>query len=215
MSIRILVVDDHALVREGLTSLLKKQADFKVVGEAGDGVEAIQLAETLEPDIIVLDVGMPGMDGIETARRILKSCPGTHILALSMHGEQDFVTTMFAVGANGYILKDSAFKELVNAIRTVIDGQKYISPEMVEVVLESLGTGPPAAYTSKLERLTVRETEILTLIAEGYNSKEIGGKLNISAKTVDTHRQQVMKKLKLFNVADLTKFAIKERLIKL
>ena len=215
MSIRIILVDDHEMVRRGLITVLQEQEDLEIVGEAGDGLTAIRLAEELKPDLMVLDVEMPGLDGIETARQILRISPNSKILALSIHKEQDYVTAMFSVGASGYILKESALDELVEAIRTVDAGQKYISSKLVDIVLTSLGGTMPSAYESKLSQLTPREIEVLKLIAEGNITKEIAHLLHVSPKTVDAHRQQIMKKLDIHTIADLTRLAIREGLIAL
>ena len=215
MSIRIILVDDHEMVRRGLIAVLCEQEDLEIVGEAGDGLKAIRLAEELKPDLVVLDVEMPGLDGIETARQILKISPKSKILALSIHKEQDYVTAMFSVGASGYILKESALDELVEAIRTVDTDKKYISSKLVDIVLTGLGGNMPSAYESKLSQLTPREIEVLKLIAEGNITKKIAQILHVSPKTVDAHRQQLMKKLDIHTIADLTKLAIREGLITL
>jgi DNA-binding NarL/FixJ family response regulator len=213
MHISILVIDDHELVRKGIISLLGKEEDFRIVGEASDGMGAIKLAEELCPDVVVLDVEMPGLDGIESARRIANVCPGAKILALSMHEEQDYVIAMLTTGARGYILKDSALEELVQAIRTVQSGQRYLSPELVDVVLESLEGGTTARPQTPLSTLTEREIEVLSHIANGQTSKEIAATLHLSVKTIDAHRQQLMRKLEIYTVAELTKFALRVGLV--
>lgn len=215
MNISILVVDDHELFRKGLIHLLGKQKDFRIIGEADDGKSAIELAFELQPDVIVLDVQMPEMDGIETTRQILDANPDVKILALSIHDERDYVEAMITAGASGYILKDSAVEELIVAIRKVVTGHRYLSPDLVDVVLESLSESVSEPPKSMISRLSPRESEILRLIAEGLSSKEIAFDLKLSTKTVDAHRQKLMKKLEIYNVADLTKLAIKEGLIKI
>lgn len=207
--IRLIIADDHEMFREGLRVLLETEEDLEIVGEAADGDEAITMVDDFKPDLIVLDVQMPGTHGIEAARRIVADNPDTRILALSRHSERRYVSEMFKAGAIGYILKDSAVRELVDAIKTVSTGQLYCSPSLVGVVMRDY-TGRLAGEEGKL---TEREKEVLTLIAEGKNSKEIAHELNLSSKTVDSHRQRIMKKLDIHNVVDLTKYAIKEGLI--
>ena len=215
MSIKIILVDDHELLRKGLISLLGKRDNIEVVGEAANGSDAIALAESLNPDVIILDIEMPDIDGIQAAREISRKCPESKILALSRHSERDFVADMFSVGAKGYLLKDSAPNELVQAIETVADNQKYISQSLMDVVLEGLTSKTSAHEESDTAILTAREKEILIMVANGKSSKEIAFDLGLSGKTVDTHRQQIMRKLQIFSIAELTKYALKHGLIKL
>ena len=215
MTVRILIADDHELMREGLRTMLQKEPDFQIVGEAANGTEALQLTIDLEPDILVLDIAMPDINGIEVTEHLIEKGTSSRILALSMHSEKGFVSGMFAKGASGYILKDSALRELVKAIRTVVSGRRYLSPKLVEVVLDDISTPGEQADKSGTEVLTPREIEILKLIAEGNTSKEIAYSLDLSVRTVDAHRQQIMKKTGLNSIADLTKLAIREGLTKL
>lgn len=211
--IRIIVVDDHAVVRQGICSLLEKQGDFSVVGQAGDGPAAIELTRKLLPDLVVLDIEMPGMSGVEAASEIVGIAPQARILALSRHHERFYVSEMFAAGASGYILKDSALEELITAIRTVNAGNMYCSPQLMGTVIRDYSQRLTGGRDSELARLTPREREVLKLIVEGRNSKEVADVLHLSVRTVDTHRSQIMKKLGMNSVVDLTRFAIREGLI--
>lgn len=210
MSITIVLADDHEIVLEGLHSLLAAEEGFEVVGEAKRGVEALELVRKLQPDILVLDIGMPDLDGIEVAEQIRTENHPTKILALSMHSERDYVVEMFRAGARGYLLKESALIELLKAIKTVHEGKRYLSDELINIVVQDI----PSQEESALSKLTEREKEILQLILDGRSSKEIAFELNLSSKTVDGHRQHIMKKLKMENMIELTKFAIREGLIK-
>jgi DNA-binding NarL/FixJ family response regulator len=215
MSIRIVLCDDHQIIREGLRSLLEKQKDMAVVGEGTNGHDAIRLASESNPNVIVLDVSMPDLNGIGAAQRLHESHPNLKILALSMHSDKHFVTGMLEAGASGYMLKDCAFSELVNAIRTLMGGGLYISPRIAGNVLKefALRVNP----SRKMDRvdLSDREKEILQLIAEGHSTKKISSILHISVKTVETHRQHIMQKIGDHNVASLTKYAIREGLTSL
>jgi two-component system response regulator NreC len=218
MGIKILLCDDHQIIREGLRSLLEKQPDMTVVGEGINGLDAIRLAQERKPDIIVLDIGMPELNGIAATRRIFEECEKIKILALSMHSDHHFVTEMLEAGASGYMLKDSAFSELANAIRTIIAGGLFISPRIAGNVLEQFTQRTKSTVRRKQQRkveLSQRESEILQMIAEGKSSKDIAQTINISIKTVETHRQHIMHKLGAHNVASLTKYAIREGLTSL
>jgi DNA-binding NarL/FixJ family response regulator len=215
MSIRIAIVDDHELFLQGLKSLLQKQNGFEVVGEAGNGKDAIELISRIKPDVLVLDVEMPDMDGIATARDLIAIHEDLKILALSIHDERDYVTAMINAGASGYILKDSAVEELKFAIRRVMNGHQYLSPDLVDVVLESIRDPEAAAGAKATDVLTDREKEILILIAEGNSTKEIAFKLDLSVKTIDAHRQRIMNKLAIHSIAELTRVAIKDGLIEI
>lgn len=213
MEKRLLIADDHQIFREGLKSLLEKNSGLKVVGEASDGFEAIKLAEELAPDLVIMDITMPGMNGIEASRKILQHQPDCRIIALSMHSDQHFVTELLKTGVKGYVLKDSAFEELHLAIRNVLKNHTYLSPAITEIVVrEFVGQNNEPAKKSVFMVLTAREREILQLVTEGNNTKEIAARLSISAKTVETHRKQIMDKLQLHTVAELTKYAIREGL---
>ncbi|MEI6514581.1 MAG: response regulator transcription factor [bacterium] len=216
MAIRIALCDDHQIIREGLRSLLDKQPDMTVVGECVNGLEAIKLAGEKKPDIMVLDIAMPELNGIAAATRIFAQFPKIKILALSMHSDHHFVTEMLEAGASGYMLKDSAFPELANAIRTIMAGGLFISPRIAGNVLEEFThrSRPNAKAHQRIE-LSPREKEILQMISEGKSSKDIAAVMNISIKTVETHRQHIMNKVGVHNVATLTKFAIREGLTSL
>lgn len=212
MPIRIVLCDDHQIIREGLRALLEKQPEMTVVGEAVNGLGAIKLVIDKKPDIVVLDIAMPDMNGIAAARRIFMDHPKVKILALSMHSDHHFVTEMLEAGASGYMLKDSAFGELTNAIRTIISGGLFISPHIAENVLEEFSRHAKPGHGSARHsaELSQREKEILQMIAEGQSTKQVAGKLNVSVKTVETHRQHIMEKVGAHNVASLTKYAIRE-----
>ena len=212
MKIRVLIADDHQIVRQGLKNLLETQPDIEVVGEAEDGRTAFQLTKELIPDVIVMDVKMPTLNGIDASVRIHSEFPDIKIIALSMYGDVRFVTNMLKAGACGYLLKDCAFEELAQAIRKVKANKTYLSPEAANIIIKDyVAQGNDSGPTSS-SGLTSREREILQLLAEGKRSKEIADLLHISAKTVDTHRQQIMNKLHFRSIAELTKYAIREGL---
>jgi DNA-binding NarL/FixJ family response regulator len=215
MPVRIVIVDDHRIVREGLRHLLEKRTDFKVVAEAPDGESADRLATELSPDIVILDISMPGMNGIEATRRILAARPGVRVLALSMHSDRRFIIETLKAGASGYVLKDSAFDELARAIEVVMARGAFLSPAITELVVRDYlalaGCDDAAAFSV----LTPREREVLQLMAEGVPTKAIAVRLEVSVKTVETYRQQLMEKLDLHSVAELTKYAIREGLTEL
>jgi len=229
MKVTILLADDHTIVRQGLHSMLSKNAEFDVVGEAKTGVEAIQLARELSPDIIIMDIGMPEMNGIEATRQILEENPDTKVIALSMHNDKNFVAQMLKAGASGYLLKDSIFQNLIVAIRSVLENKCYLSPAVAKVVIEDYTVGQtPAddkieeepvfskpAPDPDLANLTRREREVLKLLAEGKTSKQIADQLFISAKTVENHRNRIMQKLSIHSIAELTKYAIRHGLTQL
>ncbi|MFZ5953031.1 MAG: response regulator [Candidatus Rifleibacteriota bacterium] len=213
MKKRILIVDDHKIFREGLKSLLEKFPEFYVVGEASDGFEAVKLAEQQQPDLIIMDLTMPGLNGIESSRKILQQSPECKIIILSMHSDERFVIELLKVGVKGYVLKDSAFEELHIAIHNVLKNQAYLSPVITDIVVrEFAGNKNEPVKNSAFMVLTAREREILQLLAEGKATKEIAAKLTISSKTVESHRKQIMDKLQIHSVAELTKYAIREGL---
>jgi DNA-binding NarL/FixJ family response regulator len=215
MSYRILLADDHRLMREGLKTLISGESDLEVVGEAEDGRGAVSLALELVPDIVIMDVAMPGLNGIEATRQILKQAPSVRVIALSMHSDRRFVGEMLKVGASGYLLKDGAFDELVRAIRAVLAGQTYLNPRIASIVIEYHVRRPQTENSSAWSVLTSREREVLQLLSEGKTSKLIAAQLHISAKTVESHRRQITDKLGLRSVAELTKYAIREGLTSL
>ncbi len=215
MSIKVLLVDDHRIVRHGLRALMEKETDIEVVSEASSGRDAVQLAGEISPDIIVMDIAMPDMNGVDAARRIIADNPECKILVLSMLGDRRFIVEMFSAGVKGYLLKDCAADELVRAIRAIYQGEMYLAPQITGIVIKDFIKIIPEASSETSPVLTSREREVLQLIAEGKNAKEIAFILSVSSKTVDTFRQSIMKKLGLNTVAELTKYAIREGLTSL
>jgi DNA-binding NarL/FixJ family response regulator len=212
MNTSVLIADDHQIVREGLRSLLAKEPWITVVGEAAEGRTALRLARELAPDVILMDVAMPDMNGIEATRQIAAEFPAIKILALSMHDDRRFVVKMLKAGAKGYLLKDCAFKDLVKAIRVVLSNRIYLSGEVADAwERDSLAPGT-APESSALPSPSPREQEVLQLLAEGRSSQSIADSLHISIKTVETHRAQLMSKLQVRSIAELTKYAIREGL---
>ncbi len=214
MNTRILLVDDHKLVREGLNTLIEKHTDMTVVGEADNGRTAVKLARKLTPDIIIMDIAMPELNGIEATRKILDESKNTRVIILSMHSDKRYVAKVLRTGASAYLLKDSAFEELAEAIRVVLDNRIYLSPRITDIVIEDYVHSEsvvPSAYTE----LTDREREVLQLIAEGKTTKDISSTLYVSVKTVEAHRKKIMDKLDIHSIADLTKYAIREGMISL
>ncbi len=210
--IKIVLADDHKILREGICSLVKGFPDMEVIGEAADGRAVLKLLEDLSPDIVIMDISMPDLNGIDATRRITADHPKVKVIALSMHYDKQFVSEIFKAGASGYLLKDCAFDELEHAIRVVIDNKTYVNPQIASLVVESLVSQPSAINTGtqSFSLLTEREREVLQLIADGNSTKQIASQLNVSAKTIESHRRQVMGKLNMRNVAELTKFAIRE-----
>lgn len=214
MSIKILLVDDHKIMRAGLKSIICEQKGMDVIGEASNGHEAVKLAGKLMPDLVVMDLSMPGLNGIEATSQIISANPYIKVLALSMHSEKMFITRTLQEGATGYLLKDCALDELVQAIKSVISGRTYLSPDIADVVLTDYRQ-MLNKEDSPLSLLSKREREVLQLIAEGHSTRKIAEELSLSTKTIETHRSQLMVKLDLHSVADLTKFAIREGLTRL
>ena len=212
MKIKILLVDDHKILRDGICSIVKGYKDMEVIGEAADGKTALRLVDELSPEVVIMDISMPDLNGIDATRRIIADHPKIKVIALSMHHDKQFVSEIFKAGASGYLLKDCAFDELEHAVRIVMDGKTYINPQIASLVIESLVSQPQAASQKTFSLLTDREREVLQLIAEGQSTKEIALKLSVSAKTIESHRRQVMGKLNIRNVAKLTKYAIREGL---
>lgn len=211
-TIRILVADDHKIMRDGLSSLLGKQPHIEVIAEAENGRKAVQLALEKKPDIVIMDISMPNLNGIEATRQIVAELPRTRVIALSMHSDKRFVVEMFQAGAAGFLLKDCAYQELALAINTVAANQTYLSPEIAGIMIDDYVHRFPSSSTSPSSVLTGREREVLQLIAEGWPTKRIAAHLYVSVKTVETHRRQIMKKLDIYSIADLTKYAIREGL---
>jgi DNA-binding NarL/FixJ family response regulator len=215
MSIRILLADDHRILREGLRSLLSQEPDMQVVGEASDGQQLVKLALELLPDIVIIDVVMPGIDGVEAARQIRSEVPTAKLIALSMHSDRRFVSEMVRAGALGYLVKDSAFEELSQAVRTVINNRPYFSTVITGLLVEDFvrqASAPERGAAGPLDLLTVREREVLRLLAEGKRVKEIAFGLKISTKTVESHRQNIMDKLEIHSTIELTRYALREGL---
>lgn len=210
MAVRILLVDDHQVMREGLRSLLEQQGDMKVVGEAGDGMTAVRLVRELTPDIVIMDVNMEGMDGIDATRMISRELPETKVLGLSMFLRKTFVTEMFRSGAAGYLLKDSAFAEIVEAIRTIRTGERYVCSKVAALLVDEYVQSGHAAASGA--QLTKRESEVVRMLADGKTSKEIALITQTSVKTVDACRRRVMHKLGIGSLAELVKYAIREGL---
>jgi DNA-binding NarL/FixJ family response regulator len=208
--IRIVLADDHRIMREGLRTMLVGDPEVKVIGEAKNGHEAVELTEELHPDVVVMDVAMPDMNGMEATSRIVGSVPNVEVIALSMHSDKRFVMEMLRAGASGYLLKDGAFEELSQAIETVMKGQTYLSPTIADVVVAATMNKSTSKVAAPSDVLTPREREVLQLIAEGNSTKGIAAKLDVSVKTIETHRQNMMHKLKIRSVAELTKYAIRE-----
>jgi DNA-binding NarL/FixJ family response regulator len=206
---RILLLEDHTLVRSGIRSLLERSSEMRVVGECGDGRTALQLCGELAPDIVLADVEMRDLNGIETARQIRAQHEQIKVIMLSMHGDRQYVLEALRAGASGYVLKDAAVEELLAAIRSVVGGRRYLSPLLADLVMEDyVQRAAGRDLSSDLDKLSVREREILQLVAEGNSSAAIAAQLHISVRTADTHRFSVMKKLGIHSIAGLTKFAI-------
>ncbi len=213
--ISVVLVDDHVIMRDGLKGLLVKESDIDVVGEANNGRDAVKIAFDKNPDIVVMDIAMQDMNGIEATRQIKHGNPRINVLALSMHSERQIVVGIFRAGASGYLLKDSTSNELVEAIRTVYKGKKYLSQKISDIVLQEISDIKKDTEEIGVDILTNRECEILQLIAEGKSTKQIAEVLFISPKTVESHRANIMEKLDIHNVPELTKYAIRTGLTSL
>lgn len=209
---KILLVDDHKIIRDGLRAILDKHQDMVVVGEAANGHEAIALVEQLSPGVVIIDVTMPELNGIDATRRITSAHPEVKVIGLSMNLDRRYVLAMLAAGAVGYLLKNAAAEELIRAIHAVSAGQTYLCPEVSGVVVERLLRRDSPAEPVTAPVLSPREREVLQLLAEGRTSKDIGQQLHIAVATVETHRRQIMGKLNLRTVAELTKYAVREGL---
>jgi DNA-binding NarL/FixJ family response regulator len=212
--IRIFLVEDHTILREGLRALLTAEPNFEIIGEAADGREAVRFVEKQVPDLILMDLSMPRMTGMDAIREIKKRYPATKIIALTVHKTEEYLRTTLQAGADGYVLKDATHEELMLAIQNVLKGKTYLSPGVSEKVIEGYLEGKESQIPgSTLGLLSPREREVLKLIAEGYKNKEIAADLCISLKTVEKHRANLMKKLDLHNAAALTAYAIKQGLV--
>ena len=210
MTIKIFIADDHRILREGLRSMIEKIRNVDVVGEAGNGREAVRLASEKRPDVVIMDVNMPDLNGIEATRLLLKELPAVKVIALSMYSDKRFVAGMLRAGASGYLLKAGAFEELATAVQTVMAGDIYLSPRVTGVVIEDYVGQLNQEKSAPTKTLSPREREILQLLAEGKSSKDVASLLHVSEKTVHSHRQNIMEKLNLHSIAELTKYAIKE-----
>jgi DNA-binding NarL/FixJ family response regulator len=212
MSVRIIIADDHKMFRDGFCRMLEEQPDIEVVGEADNGRTAVQLALELVPDIIIMDISMPGMNGIEAVHRILSEQPKIKVISLSMHADEKYVSMMLKAGAKGYILKDRPFDDMVDAIHNVLEDNVFLCPEIVNVVAHDYVKQLPAQRRTSTHILTEREREVLRLLADGKSTKEAAAMLFVSNKAIEAHRQRMMKKLNINNIPDLTKYAIREKL---
>jgi two-component system response regulator NreC len=212
VSIRILLADDHKIVREGLRALLNKKPDFEVIAEAENGRMALQVAREVMPDVIIMDLTMPDLNGIEATRQLIAALPDVKVIALSMHSDNRLVVGMLDAGAVGYLLKDCAFEELENAIHNVVANQIYLSPKITRDFIEYHVRNSLLAQSSAFSVLTARERQILQLLAEGKNTKQMAASFKVSIKTVEAHRKHIMKKLNIHSVSGLTKYALREGL---
>jgi DNA-binding NarL/FixJ family response regulator len=210
-AVKILLVDDHGMFRSGLRALLRDEGEFSVVGEASNGREAIELVKSLGPDVVVMDLRMPNLNGIDTTRQAIALKPGLKIIGLSASADERSAVEMLRAGAVGHVAKESAYEELVTAIRCVIKNQVYYSPSIISHMAQETGAGGDGMVTC-FSRLSPREREVLQLIAEGQSTKEVAASLSVSVKTAETHRRNLMEKLHVDSVAELTKYAIREGL---
>ena len=215
MSTRILLADDHAITRQGLRALIEQQTDMEVVGEAKDGREAVDLARQVAPDVIIMDVTMPNLNGVDATAEIVRRLPTARVIALSIHSRGALVADMLKAGASGYLLKECLFDELVEAVKAVSSGETYLSPKIAGVVVTDYVKRLSARVDSPLDKLTDRQRQILQLIAEGKNTKQIALQLHGSPKTIDANRRQIMDKLGAHSIAELVKFAIVGGLVSL
>ncbi len=213
MTIKVLIADDHQLFREGLVNLISSAPDIEVIGEAKDGLEATKKAKKLKPDLILIDIGMPNMNGIEATKNIKRDDPGIKIIAVSMHSDRQFVKGVLEAGADGYLLKNCTYRQLIDAVQSVVSGKKYLSDDITEMVIQ--GYLDPEEESENKNDLSEREIEVLKLYAEGKSTREISERLFISVKTVGTHKQHIFEKLGIKSNADMIKYAIKEGLIQL
>jgi two-component system, NarL family, response regulator NreC len=212
--LRLLLGDDHTLVRQGLRKILEERADWEVVAEAGEGREAVRLAIKHKPDVAVLDIGMPQLNGIEATRQILRREPGVHVLMLSMHSDEAYITRALQAGAKGYLLKDSAGRDLIRAVEAVAAGQSFFSPSVAQLMLDDYVRRASATGTAdRYDTLSEREREIFQLVAEGRSNREVAEALAITLATVETHRARILQKLDVHNTAELVLYAVRRGVI--
>ncbi|MCK5254741.1 MAG: response regulator transcription factor [Deltaproteobacteria bacterium] len=210
MSIKILLADDHKIVSDCLKPLINKQSDMMVVGEAENGRMVVALAKKLNPNVVIMDISMPDLNGIEATRQIIDKCPGVRIITLSMNSDRRYVTGMLNAGASGYLTKSCSFEELIRAVRAVAANKTYLSPDISDIVIKESLSRSSTDKSSVSYTLTMREREVLQMLAEGKTVKQIAVKLCLGIKTIYTHREQIMKKLNIHSTADLTKYALRE-----
>lgn len=213
--IKIILADDHKITRDGLRAMLEQQSNMEVIGEAENGREAIRLAMDLAPDVIVMDISMPELNGIEATRQICEDLPETKVIALSMYSDRRYVIGMIKAGVSGYLLKNCAFDELVSAIESVANNESFLSPRIADTVMKDYTHILEQGEESGVFALSAREREVLQLIAEGLPTRQIAENIHVSVKTVETHRQQIMRKLNAKSVVELTKIALREGLTSL
>ena len=211
--IRVLLADDHRILREGIRALIEDQEDMQVVGESEDGLETVKMVAKLQPDVVVMDIAMPLLNGLEATRQIRRDFPQVKVLILTMHDNEEYIRQVLAAGALGYVLKDAAARDLLGAIRTVNQGEAVLSPAITRLVIEDYLRWGDIRPEDTTDGLTAREREVLQLIAEGYTNKEIAGIMSLSVKTVQSHRTNLMNKLDLHDRGELIKYAIQKKII--